>query len=129
MYHVNSYESANFSKSEAKLCMYMAKGFSYITFKIWEVDVPPKVMEIIEHDGDDLHKTFDHDDLSLGFKFMADMLNRVFFTLIVIAEIIAFATTILATVPAGHTDNHRLEILQELEETLVSVENSTNDLY
>ena len=103
--------------------MYMAKGFSYITFKIWEVDVPPKVMEIIEHEGDDIHKTFDHDDLSLGFKFMADMLNRVFFTLIVIAEIIAFAATILTTLPAGDTNTHRLEILQDLEETLFNLDN------
>ena len=123
MYHVNSYESGNFSKSEAKICMYMAKGFSYMTFKIWEVDVPPKVMEIIEHEGDDIHKTFDHDDLSLGFKFMADMLNRAFFTLIVIAEIIAFAATILPTIPAGDTDKHRLQILATLEETLVDLGN------
>ena len=40
--------------------MYMAKFFTHITFKIWEVDVPPKVMEIIEHEGDEIHKTFDH---------------------------------------------------------------------
>ena len=43
--------------------MYMAKFFTYMSFKLWEVDVPPKVMEIIEHDGDEIHKTFEHDDL------------------------------------------------------------------
>ena len=123
MYHVNSYESRNFSKSEAKISMYMAKCFSYMTFKIWKVDVPPIVMKIIKHDDDELHKTFNHDDLLLGFKFMADMLNRVFFTLIVIAEIIAFAATILPTIPAGDTNKHRLQILAKLEETLVNLEN------
>ena len=99
--------------------MYMAKFFTYITFKLWEVDVPPKVMEIIEHEGDDLHKTFEHDDLSLGFKFMADMMNRLFFLLIVVAEIIAFAVTILTAIPAGDANTIRLDVLKDLEKTLI----------
>ena len=120
MYHVNSYESGNFSKSEAKISMYMAKFFTYITFKLWEVDVPPKVMEIIEHEGDDVHKTFDHEDLALGFKFMADMMNRMFFLLIVLAEIIAFSATILTAIPVGDSNTHRLDVLKDLEEILVN---------
>ena len=100
--------------------MYMAKFFTHITFKVWEVDVPPKVMEIIEHDGDEIHKTFDHDDLALGFKFMADMMNRMFFLIIVVAEIVAFAATILTAIPSGDTGTNRLNVLNDLEEVLVN---------
>ena len=42
IYHVNSYESKNFSKSEAKISVGLSKMFTYMTFKIWEVDVPEK---------------------------------------------------------------------------------------
>ena len=42
LYHVNSYESRNFSKSEAKVSMGLSKMFTFMTFKIWEVDVPEK---------------------------------------------------------------------------------------
>ena len=100
--------------------MYMAKFFTYTSFKLWEVDVPPKVMEIIEHEGDEVHKTFDHDDLSLGFQFMADMMNRIFFLLIVLAEIIAFSATILTAIPVGDSNTHRLDVLKDLEEILVN---------
>ena len=119
LYHVNSYESRNFSKTEARISMYIAKFFTYITFKLWEVDVPPKVMEIIEHEGDEIHKTFQHDELSLGFKFMADMMNRMFFLIIVVAEIIAFSATILTAITAGSSNTIRLAVLMGLEEILV----------
>ena len=42
IYHVNSYESKNFSKSEAKISVGLSKMFTFMTFKIWEVDVPEK---------------------------------------------------------------------------------------
>ena len=99
--------------------MYMAKFFTYISFKLWEVDVPPKVMEIIEHEGDEIHKTFQHDELSLGFKFMADMMNRMFFLIIVVAEIIAFSATVLTAIPVGGSDAHRLSVMTDLEEVLI----------
>ena len=102
------------------MSMYMAKFFTCITCKLWEVDLPPKVMEIIEHDGDFIHKTFKHEDLLLGFQFMADMMNRIFFLLIVLAEIIAFSATILTAIPAGDSNTHRLDVLKDLEEILVN---------
>ena len=112
-----------------------------MTFKIWEVDVPEKaigfeifnyeksapsttrsfeksystVQQIIGHDGDDIHKTFEHEDLLHGFQFLADMINRLFFLLIVVAEIIAFSATILTTMPASNSDIVRLKTVRLLE--------------
>ena len=120
LYHVNSYESGNFSKSEAKVGMYLAKFFNCTTFGLWEIEVPPKVMEIVEHEGDEIHKTFEHDDLKLGFMFMADMINRVLFFLIVIAEIIAFCATILTSITAGSSATDRIDVLVDLEEVTVN---------
>ena len=114
LYHVNSYESRNFSKTEAKISMNMAKFLNCITFKLWEIEVPSKVIEIVRHEGDELHKTFEHHDLSLGFKFMADMMNRTFFLITVLVEIVAFSATILTAIPTGNSS--RLAILKGLEE-------------
>ena len=112
-----------------------------MTFKIWEVDVPEKaigfeifnyekgdpltiksfeksystVKQIIYHDGDDIHKTFEHEDLLHGFQFLADMINRLFFLLIVVAEIVAFSATILTTMPASNSDIVRLKTVRLLE--------------
>ena len=77
--------------------------------------IPLKVQEIAEHDGDDIHKSFEHDDLQLGFQFLADMINRLFFLLIVLAEIIAFSATIFVTLGSSHSDDVRLETVQQLE--------------
>ena len=73
-----------------------------------------EVKQIADHEGDEFHKTFDHDDLLLGFKFLADMLNRLAFVLIVVAEIVAFCSTIV-TMPAENAGNFRLETLKKLE--------------
>ena len=74
-----------------------------------------KVKAIVEHEGDDIHKSFEHDDLKLGFQFLADMINRVFFMLVVLAEIIAFSATILMTMGSRHSDDARLEAIKQLE--------------
>ena len=140
LYHVNSYESQNFSKSEAKVSVGLSKFFNLCTFKMWEIDVPPKawdwrgsfvsrpfalkyhveslpkVQEIIDHEGDEVHKSFEHDDLQLGFKFLADMINRLCFLVIVLAEIIAFSATIFATLGSSHSDAQRLETVRYLEQ-------------
>merc|ERR1739838_279032 len=46
LYHVNSYESQNFSKSESKVSVGLSKMYSYMSFNMWVVDVPPKVLAI-----------------------------------------------------------------------------------
>ena len=74
-----------------------------------------KVQQIIDHEGDEIHKTFEHDDLLHGFQFLADMINRLAFLLIVIAEIVAFSATILTALPAGQSDIARLETVRLLE--------------
>ena len=55
-YFVNSYESSNFSKTEAFISTKLAKFFTLITLKIWEVEVPETVQEIADHETDDIHK-------------------------------------------------------------------------
>ena len=115
MYHVNSYESKNFSKTEAKVSIGLSKFFNVMTFKIWKINVPEKVQEIADHEGDEIHKTFEHDDLLLGFRFLADMINRLFFIIVVFVEILAFSATIL-TMPAENSrDLSRHENLLTLE--------------
>ena len=42
MYHVNSYESKNFSKTEAKISIGLTKLFNIMTFKVWKINVPQK---------------------------------------------------------------------------------------
>merc|ERR1739838_1230648 len=116
LYHVNSYESQNFSKSEAKVSVGLSKMFTFMTFKIWEIDVPPKVQEIVDHEGDEVHKSFEHEDLLHGFQFLADMINRLFFLLIVVAEIVAFSATIFVTLGSSHSDAQRLETVRYLEQ-------------
>ena len=66
LYFVNSYESSNFSKSEAMISMKMSKMFTYMTFKLWEIDVPETVQRIADHPTDDISKDFAHEDLQLG---------------------------------------------------------------
>ena len=121
LYHVNSYESGNFSKSEAKACMYLAKFFTLMTCKLWEIEVPEKVREIVEHEGDELHKTFEHDELALGFKFMADMINRLLFLIVVIAEIVAFSATVVTSLVNTIQDRGKLDALFGLEEAFVKL--------
>ena len=43
------------------------------------------------------------------------MINRLFFLIIVIAEIVAFSATILTAIPVGHSDIARLETVRLLE--------------
>ena len=72
------------------------------------------VRRIADHPTDEIHKDFDHEELQLGFQFLADMINRLFFILIVIAEIIAFCVTIATTI-ASHSADGRLDMIKQLE--------------
>lgn len=53
-------------------------------------------------------------NLQLGFQFMADMINRLFFLLIVVGEIIGFCVTILTTIASISSDG-RLDMIKQLE--------------
>ena len=43
--------------------MKMSKMFTYMTFKLWEIDVPETVQQIADHPTDDISKDFAHEDL------------------------------------------------------------------
>ena len=120
LYHVNEYESKNFSKTEAKISLGLAKFFNVINCYIWKIEPPNIVKKIAHHPTDDIHKEFDHDSLSLGFKFLSDMLNRLCFLIVVLIQIATLASTIL---PAAYnymtaaSDEHK-----ELLKTLIDLE-------
>ena len=38
------------------------------------------------HPTDDIHKDFDHEHLQLGFQFLADMINRFMFFIIILVQ-------------------------------------------
>ena len=111
---MNSFESTTFSKTEAVISLKLSKVFNYFTFKPWEIDIPATVQKIADHPTDEIHRDFDHEELRLGFQFLADMINRLFFVLIVVAEVIACAVTIISTV-TSHSANGRLDMIKQLE--------------
>merc|ERR1739838_1288584 len=76
LYHVNSYESQNFSKSEASVSLVLAKLFNVITYGLWTIKVPETVVKIANHPTDYIQRDFNHEHLQLGFQFLADMINR-----------------------------------------------------
>ena len=95
IYHVNSYESRNFSKSEARIALGLSRFFNAICCGVWEIEPPSLVIEITEHPTDDLHTKFDHEDLQHGFQFFADMLNRLIFAIVIIVQCTALFATII----------------------------------
>ena len=95
LYHLNSYETKNFSRTEAKISRFLAKCFTLITCYLWEVEVPETVDEIADDPEDNIHKRFPHEDRLLGFQFLADMLNRLTFSIITIAQLIAFCKLVV----------------------------------
>ena len=56
----------------------------------------PETVEKIANDKEDkVYTRFDHEERLLGFQFLADMINRLFFILIVLTLIVAFCATII----------------------------------
>ena len=113
LYHVNEYESKNFSRMEAKCSIVMAKVVNAFTLRIWTVEPPAIVLKIASHPNAEIHRIFDHEQLSLGFKFLSDMTNRIAFMVLVLLQLTTLFSTI---VPAVHkyfcpTD----ELLRELD--------------
>lgn len=95
LYHVNEYESKNFSKSEAKVSLAFATFCNCINCNIWTIDPPDVVKEIANHPTDDIHKDYDHDSLHLGMQFFSDMINRICFIVVVLVQIAALCGTII----------------------------------
>ena len=72
---------------------------------------------IADDEEDEIHKRFKHKKRLLGFQFLADMINRFCFILIVIIEIVAFFTTIIPLYIAYNTSdkNDIIDQLNNLE--------------
>ena len=94
---MNSYESKNFSKSEAVISVWMAKVFNVLSLGLWKLSVPSTIQKIADHPTDDIHKDFSHEDLSLGFKFLADMINKVSFVIVLLIQAGFLCGTIIQT--------------------------------
>ena len=102
VYHVNEYESKNFSRTEAKISLGIAKVLNFIYRCTWQIDPPKVVLEICNHPTDDIHCHYEHDDLHLCFQFYADMINRVAFHLVTLVQVITMFTTLVPTWAAYH---------------------------
>ena len=94
--------------------MKLSKAYNYMTFKLWKINAPDTVQRIVDHPTDELHKHFVHEELCLGFRFLADMINRLFFLIIVSCEVIAFCALIVSTM-TSHSTEGRLDIIKRLE--------------
>ena len=159
LYHVNPYESQNFTATEAKICKRMQEFFDFITLDLWRIEPAKAIQDILNGDkaivkmlkdekkkqeqnyhndvgsegstsccrpkicfADEKTERCDHEEAKLGFQFLADMINRLCFLLIVICEIVAFSVTILTTV-GSQSDVVRLNVIKQLEAS------STSDPY
>ena len=98
LYHVNEYESKNFSRTEARISLAFASFCNFINCNIWTIDPPSVVKEIANHPTDDIHKDYDHDSLHLGMQFFSDMINRICFIAVVLVQIGALCGTIIPAV-------------------------------
>ena len=57
-------------------------------------------------------QNYDHESRLLGFQFLADMVNRLTFCLMTVAEFVAFSVTVFGTMTKS---SDRLEVLRQLE--------------
>ena len=166
LYHVNPYESQNFTATEAKICKKMQEFFDFITLDLWRIEPANAIKDILNADkalvkklkdetkkkeenchndvglqgticcrpkicfADEKTESRDHEEAKLGFQFLADMINRLCFLLIVVCEIVAFSVTILTTV-GSQSDVVRLNVIKQLEASSTSDPNNglqmTND--
>ena len=55
-YHVNSYESENFSRSEAMVSFVLAKLFNALSCGLWRIKIPASVLTIANDETDTVHK-------------------------------------------------------------------------
>ena len=90
LYHCPEYEARNFSRSEARISRGIAKVFTKLACGMWNIDVPENTNTIADK-GDEVE--VEVEDLQLGMRFYADMINRLSFFLITIIILIAFFCT------------------------------------
>lgn len=114
--HVMPYESANFTKAEAWVSIILCKCCNIFGCGLWHINVPVVVNRIarikIAPENDEVfHDEIDHEQLALGFRFLADMINRLCFLLVLIATLVAFSLTILKTMIETSDDITRLDSL------------------
>ena len=117
IYHCSSYEARNFSQSEARFSRGLAKvGFHLIEenlvlngWKIkwksrkkfftkmacglWDIDVPPNTNKIADCPDEETEGKIEIEELQLGFRFYADMLNRLWFFIITLIIVFTFFCT------------------------------------
>ena len=93
----------------------MAKIFNMLSLGLWKLDVPSTVQKIADHPTDDIHKDFDHEDLSLGFKFFADMINKASFVAVTLIQVGFLCGTIVRTwVAYGGDEIENLLLLEKV---------------
>ena len=93
-------------KENFRILWFLAKSLISLT-------VPETVEEIADDEEDEIHTRFDHGERLLGFQFLADMINRLFFLLIVLTQIAAFCTTIVPLY-VRYTFSDKEDIIDEL---------------
>ena len=91
----------------------MAKVFNVLSFGLWTLDVPSTIEKIADHPTDDIHKDFSHEDLSLGFKFLADMINKASFVIVTLIQVgFLFGTIVRTWVAYGGDEIENLLLLE-----------------
>ena len=117
LHYVSEYESQNFSETEAKISLIFAKVVNVGTCNFWKIRPPKIVTELANYSNDRLmsiYEHFNHEQLSLGFQFLADMINRIVFILVIFVQ---FLTLLCVIIPALAEDLKDLdEQLRDLEE-------------
>ena len=105
LYHVNSYESPNFTRGQALVSVGIAKFCNVLGCGLWRITVPYSVSKIaskkyvVSPDNPKVRPPkFNHDELSLGFKFYADMIDRICFIFVLFITVIAFGMTIVKSI-------------------------------
>ena len=83
------------------------------------MEVPDEVNRIatrkVSPENDDYSNgAIEHEQLALGFRFLADMINRLCFVLVLVATMVAFSLTILKTMIESNDDTKRLTFLDNL---------------
>ena len=90
LYHCPEYEARNFDKTEARISRGIARFFTKMACGLWNIDIPENTNHIAEK-GEEVEVSVE--DLQLGMKFYADMINRFSFFIITITILIAFFCT------------------------------------
>ena len=116
IYHCSSYEARNFSQSEARFSRGLAKAgfhthwqfFKFFRYKdakpwnkfftkmawgMWDIDIPSNTNKIADCPDEETQGKIAIEELQLGFRFYADMLNRLMFVIITVIIVFTFFCT------------------------------------